>query len=148
MEPESQVEAIAHVIQLAVAPVFLLAGVSGLLSVLTNRLGRIIDRARLIEERMEETPEAAKTRQEKLLIFSERARLVNHSITLCTASASMVCLVIMALFTGEFLGVDLSRLIGLLFVASMAALFAALVCFLREILMATRSLRIGGTTRS
>ena len=52
MQTESQVAALGHVIQLAVAPVFLLSGVSGLLGVLTNRLSRIIDRARVLEERL------------------------------------------------------------------------------------------------
>ena len=148
MEQESEVAAIAHVIQLAVAPVFLLAGVSGLLNVLTNRLARIIDRARLIEEQMENAPTTEKPQSRaRLLVFSKRARLVNFAITLCTACASMVCLVIIALFGGAFLEIDLSKLIGLLFVAAMVSLFAALVCFLREILLATRSLRIGATTQ-
>jgi hypothetical protein len=148
MEQGSQIAAIAHVIELAVAPVFLLAGVSGLLNVLTNRLARIIDRARLIEEQMEKAPATERTqRQARLLVFSKRARLVNFAITLCTACASMVCLVIIALFGGAFLAIDLSKLIGLLFVAAMVSLFAALVCFLREILLATRSLRIGATTQ-
>jgi len=52
MQPDSQVVAVGHVIQLAVAPVFLLTGVGGLLAVLTNRLARIIDRARFLEERL------------------------------------------------------------------------------------------------
>ena len=151
-EGDSEVTAIAHVIQLAVAPVFLMAGVSGLLNVLTNRLARIIDRARVIEERLEAGADEGKFEtearvRERLSVFSKRARLMNYAITLCTACASMVCLVIIALFTGAFLQVDLSRVIGLLFVLSMISLFSALVCFLKEILLATRSLRIGGTTR-
>ena len=148
MEPATQVTEIGHVIQLAVAPVFLLAGISGLLNVLVGRLGRIIDRARLTEQQMGEgSPEETAEKQLRLQLFSRRARLVNYSITLCTASASMVCLVVMALFGGAFAAMDLSRLIALLFVASMASLFAALVCFLREVLLATQSLRIGATTQ-
>lgn len=140
---------IAHVIQLSVAPVFLMAGVSGLLTVLTNRLGRIIDRARVIEEQVGNAPPAEKIRgQERLQVFSKRARLVNYAITLCVGCASMVSLVIISLFAGEFFSVDLSGLIGIFFVAAMISLFSALVCFLREILLATRSLRIGGTTVS
>jgi hypothetical protein len=149
MEPYLGVETIAHVIQLSVAPVFLVAGVSGLLSVLTNRLGRIIDRARLIEEQLlKGSPEERAHREERLQIFSKRARLMNMAITLCTACAAMVCLVIISLFGGTFLELDLSRVIALLFVCAMTSLFAAFVCFLREILLATRSLRIGGTTQN
>ena len=144
MEAELHVAAIAHVIQAAVAPVFLLAGVSGLLSVLTNRLGRIIDRARIIEDQLKASSGGTNEEaRQRLHTFSQRARLVNASISLCTACASMVCLVIMALFAGAFVNLDLSRLIALLFIAAMISLFTALVCFLREIRIATRHLRIG-----
>ena len=152
MEGESQITAIAHVIQLAIAPVFLMAGISGFLNVLTNRLARIIDRARLIESQLESVSPGDKRREtdhchERLKVFSRRARLVNYAITLCTACASMICLVIIALFSGAFFQVDLSAVIGILFVLGMLSLFSALVCFLREILVATRSLRIGATTQ-
>src|SRR5687768_15148621 len=148
MEVESHVTAIARAIQMSVAPVFLMAGISGFLNVLANRLGRIIDRARIIESQLEKAAEEPHRREnsERLRIFSQRARLVNYAITLCTACASMVCLVIIALFSGVFLDLDLSRLIGVLFVLAMFSLFIALVCFLREILISTRSLRIGATT--
>ncbi|HYE31253.1 MAG TPA: DUF2721 domain-containing protein [Methylomirabilota bacterium] len=148
MEPQSQVSEVAHVIQLSVAPVFLMAGIGGLLGVLTNRLGRIIDRARLIEEKLGQgTPQEREAGQARLLVFSKRARLVNYAITLCTACASMVCLVIICLFGGALLSVDLAALISLLFVAAMLSLFSALICFLGEIRLATRSLRIGATTK-
>ena len=150
MEGESHITAVARVIQLAVAPVFLMAGISGLLGVLTNRLGRIIDRARLIEEQLAKTsargPEHDRRARERLQVFSQRARLVNYAITLCTACASLICLVIISLFGGVFFEVDLSKLVSVLFVLAMLSLFSALICFLREILVATRSLRIGGTT--
>jgi hypothetical protein len=149
MEDGSNVTAIAHVIQLAVAPVFLIAGVGGLLNVLTNRLGRIIDRARITEEKLgvkSENSRLAEQCRERLLVFSARARWVNYAITLCTASASMICLVVIALFGAAFFEIDLAELIGLLFTLSMVALFSALLCFLREIQLSTRSLRIGATT--
>lgn len=142
-----QASDIAHVIQLSVAPVFLLAAISGLLGVLTNRLHRIIDRARKIEEELLELQTGDKEREERLKVFSRRARLCNHSISLCTACSSMVCLVIIALFAGVSMDYDLSWLVSALFVAAMVSLFSALVCFLWEVRLATRSLRIGATTR-
>jgi hypothetical protein len=144
MGTEAEVSGVAHVIQLSVAPVFLMAGVSGLLTVLTNRLARVIDRARVIEAQFgshNETEKAAA--HERLEVFSRRARLISAAITLCTGCASMICLVIMALFGGAFLKIDLSKLIALGFIAAMTSLFLALVCFLREVLIATRALRIG-----
>lgn len=150
MRDPSGVSAIAQVIELAIAPVFLMAGISGLLNVLTNRLARIIDRARLIEDQIEKgTSEGQKEANSRLRlqVFSKRARLVNYAITLSTACATMICLVIIALFAGEFSKIDLSKVIGALFVLAMVSLFIALVCFLQEILLATRNLRIGATTR-
>jgi len=136
--------ALGHVIQLAVAPVFLLSGVSGLLGVLTNRLARIIDRARHLEERLGPGTERSHDRiHAELELLSQRGRLINRAVSLCTLCALLICAVIVALFVGAFLVTDLSIPIGLIFTASMLALFSGLVSFLREIYIATRSLRIG-----
>lgn len=144
MQAQSQVVAIGHVIQLAVAPVFLLTGVSGLLGVLTNRLARIIDRARVLEERLAKAPETDQAALHvELRHLSQRARLINTAVSLCTVCALLICAVIVALFVGGFLATDASVVIGVVFTAAMLALFAGLVSFLREIYVATRSLRIG-----
>jgi hypothetical protein len=144
VQAESQVVAVGHVIQLAVAPVFLLTGVSGLLAVLTNRLARIIDRARVLEERL---PKVAQADQgglhAELQLLSQRGGLINRAVRLCTICALLICAVIVALFVGAFLSADLSLLIGLIFTGAMLALFFGLVTFLQEISIATRSLRIG-----
>lgn len=131
-------------IQLAVAPVFLLTGVGALLGVLTNRLARIIDRARTLEERVTRAPELDQLRiHGELRLLSQRARLINSAVSLCTICALLICAVIVALFVGAFLSTDLSIPIGLIFTGAMLALFSGLVNFLREIYVATRSLRIG-----
>lgn len=144
MQADSQIAAIGHVIQLAVAPVFLLTGVSGLLAVLTNRLSRIIDRARTLEERLPSAAAPAEAGMDtELRLLSRRARLINRAVSLCTTCALLICAVIVALFLGAFLSSDVSVLIGLIFIGAMLALFIALVNFLREIFLATRHLRIG-----
>jgi hypothetical protein len=144
VQAESQVVAIGHVIQLAVAPVFLLTGVSGLLAVLTNRLSRIIDRARTLEERsIRVAADQHDPLHAELRLLSRRARLINSAVSLCTTCALLICAVIVALFVGAFLSTDLSLPIGLIFTGAMLALFSALVSFLREIYLATRNLRIG-----
>jgi Protein of unknown function (DUF2721) len=144
LQTESQVAALGHVIQLAVAPVFLLSGVSGLLAVLTNRLSRIIDRARVLEERLDSAGEQGNNRiHTELGLLSQRSRLINRAVSLCTLCALLICIVIVALFVGAFLVTDLSIPISLIFTASMLALFVGLVSFLHEIQIATRSLRIG-----
>lgn len=144
MQADSQIAAIGHVIQLAVAPVFLLTGVSGLLAVLTNRLSRIIDRARTLEERLPSASAPAEAGMHaELRLLSQRARLINRAVSLCTTCALLICAVIVALFVGAFLSSDVSVLISLIFIGAMLALFIALVNFLREIFLATRHLRIG-----
>jgi len=139
-----QVTDMSHVIQLAVAPVFLLAGIGGMLSVLSIRLGRIIDRARRLDER----PAAADRRDRAAVkieyrMLSRRARLIYWAITLCTLCALLVCTVIVVLFVGAYLSLDLAHLIASLFVVSMISLISGLLIFLREIYLGTSSLRIG-----
>jgi Protein of unknown function (DUF2721) len=141
---ETGVAAIAHVIQLSVAPVFLLSGVSAMLGVLSNRLGRIIDRARGLEMRVtNESPEVQDCLHGQLGILARRARLVSHAISLCTICSLLICAVIIALFLGAFFATDVSSVIGVIFIAALGALAGGLVIFLREIYLATRTLRIG-----
>ncbi len=143
MTEASQIAAVAHVIQLAVAPVFLLSGIGAMLVVMTNRLARVVDRARALEATLSiDTPTPAPV-QAELSTLARRAKLVSGSITLCTITALLVCAVIATLFLGDFVRFNISFVVALLFLASMATFFAALVLFLREILIATRTMRIG-----
>jgi hypothetical protein len=133
---------IVRVIQLAVAPVFLLAGIGALLNVLTNRLARVIDRARQLEARVPITahiPEEARGTEHRTL--KARARYISLSIALCTLSLLLVCTVVTALFVDALFGIRLAATIAFLFVACMLALIVALVFFLREIFLATANLR-------
>jgi hypothetical protein len=135
---------IAHVIQQAVAPVFLFSGVAALLSVLTNRLGRVIDRARQFEREYHDLPAGTERHQmrERLATLSRRSRLINLSITLSTLGALLICLVIVTLFLAALLHVSASRWIAGLFILAMLALVGALIAFLQEIFVATASVRI------
>ena len=121
---------VAHVIQMAVAPVFLLTGVGAILSVLTGRLGRLVDRFRVLTETVSELP-AIQARE--LSILTVRARWVHWAITLCTASALFVAIVIGALFVGAVANIDPSRIVSFLFIIAMTSLIIGLGCFLREI---------------
>ncbi|HKY90670.1 MAG TPA: DUF2721 domain-containing protein [Nevskiaceae bacterium] len=143
MQP-TEVVSIAHAIQLAVAPVFLLTAISGMLGVLTNRLSRLMDRARDLEG---EFPEAAPVRlsalKQSLANLARRARLILRAITFCIACAMAVSSVVIALFIDTLTGVNLARPIAVLFMLGISLLFVALLCFLREIYLSTRYLRIG-----
>ena len=144
---DTGVTAVAHVIQLAVAPVFLLSGIGAMLAVMTNRLSRIVDRARVLEKDIiHGGTEASKLVMDELHALERRARLIYRSITLCTATALFVCAVIAVLFLGVFLKVDTTTtttIVALLFVTAMVAFFLGLLMFLREIFVAAASLRIG-----
>jgi hypothetical protein len=135
---------VAHVIQLAVAPVFLLSGVGVMLNVLTSRLARIVDRARVFEGRLADaSADEKKDLHDKLATLSRRATLVGRAVALSTTCALLVCVVVVTLFVGAFTCFELSRVVALLFVAAMLALIGALVFFLREIFLATATVRIG-----
>jgi hypothetical protein len=145
VQHDTGINAVAHAIQLAVAPVFLLSGIGAVLAVLTNRLSRIIDRGRALDSQLVTGPpaDAAASIHAELLALSRRARLISRAITLCTVTALLVCAVIATLFVGAFVGFDASVPVALLFVAAMIAFFGGLLSFLREIFIATASLRIG-----
>jgi hypothetical protein len=144
MTQESAVTAVAHVIQLAVAPVFLLSAIGAMLSVMTNRLSRIVDRARSLERELTQRtlpPDASAI--DELRTLSQRREFINRAITLCTVTALLICSVIAVLFIGAFLTVDASRAVGILFVAAMFAFIVGLVMFLREIFLASKTAQIG-----
>jgi hypothetical protein len=134
---------IAHAIQLAIAPVFLLTGIAGLLGVMANRLARVIDRARFFEQAWSTMDarrlEAARA---ELTILEHRRRLASWSINFCTAAALLVCFVIVVLFVDEFVGSNLRVASGGLFVVAMLALIGGLASFLREVYLATHSTHI------
>ena len=135
--------AVAHAIQLAVAPVFLLTGIGAILAVMTNRLGRIIDRARVLEERLDSaSAEFHSTLRADLTTLSQRAKLISCAITLCTATALLVCTVIAVLFLSAFCA-STSRFPWLSCSSLQCWLFLGLLWFLREIYVATVNLRIG-----
>ncbi len=143
MNQITSVSAVAHIIQLAVAPVFLLAGIGSILNVLTARLGRVIDRARGLEAQLAETPSAQRAPMLAMLHALDRRMAVAHwAISCCTASALFVCLVVAVLFLGDMTDRGSARLVAGMFIAAMALIVAGLSLFLIEVNIATRSVRV------
>ena len=144
MLTDQDVTTIAHVIQLAIAPVFLLTGIGSLLMVMANRLARIIDRSRVVESRWHSmnAHERADARLE-FANLSRRAGFTSWAINFGALSALLVCALIAALFLDALLGSNLRWVVGALFVLSMMALSSGIVYFLREVHTATHTLRIG-----
>ncbi len=137
---------VAHAIQLALAPVFLLTGIAGILNVMAGRLARIIDRGRQLTER-ELTPQMERMSAVHIELPSleRRRHLASSAITACTFSALTVCIVIASLFVEVLLQIELKWLVGLLFTGSTLALVVGLAFFLREVHLATQTVRIPAT---
>jgi len=131
---------IGHIIQLAIAPVFLLSGVCTKVLVLINRLARIIDRSRVLEARLD----VAYTENylNELDVLYRRSHLINMAITLSTACGLFVCLVIALLFIGDTTNVTLDKYIAGLFVAAVFCLIGSFGYLLREIFIASAFMRM------
>jgi len=123
----------ARAIQLALAPVFLLTGIAGLLNVMTGRLARIVDRVRQLSG---DTADPARR------VLELRRHFSGIAITACTVAALLICIVIATLFVEVMLDAPLKWLVGGLFTAAMLALVVGLACFLREVHLAMRATRI------
>ena len=134
-----QIADIGHVIQLAIAPVFLLTGVGTLLSVLTSRLARIIDRSRVLEERLDHDHKDAWF--DELDVLYQRTHLINYAITLATACGLLVCLVIAMLFLRDTTDLPLDQYVAAFFVFGMVALIGSFAYLLREIFIASKRMR-------
>jgi Protein of unknown function (DUF2721) len=135
---------LSHVIQLAVAPVFLLAGIGAFINVLAGRLGRIFDRSRVLESAFGTgTPPVQPAITEELEALGRRAKLAYLGIALDILAALLVCLLIAIAFAEHFFGFESRGVIGGLFIAAMLSLIGGLIAFLREVFVAVRSLSIG-----
>ncbi|HVB48158.1 MAG TPA: DUF2721 domain-containing protein [Burkholderiales bacterium] len=142
MSAEPHLLDIANVIRLAVAPVFMLTAVGTILAALNVRLGRAVDRRRVLEARFDELSDTqARSARAELAQIDRRIRYVYFSILAAVLSGLFICLLIAGAFVGAFVAVDLGRSIGTLFVLAMLALIACLLLFLREIFLAVATPR-------
>jgi hypothetical protein len=143
MDESLAVTTIAHQIQLAVAPVFLLAGIGGIINVLAHRLARVVDRSRQLEaEPVAECDSGRAAYAAELVLLDRRMKVVNWAISLCTASALFVCVVVAILFVADLARIAFARPIAMLFILAMLLLIAGLCLFLYEIRLAMRALQL------
>ncbi len=135
---------VSHGIQLAIAPVFLLTAVSGMIAAVVGRLARIIDRARALEDRLERggvDPAKAVGMYAELRQLRRRGRLVNGCIALLTMCSVMIGVTIILLFLGETAELASLKIASLCFLGGVACFLLALLCFLAETLQATHVLK-------
>lgn len=143
MTPTPLPEEVAHIIQLAIAPVFTLAGIGALLNVMANRLARVVDRWRTLEAGLAEASgELHRLSVMELAVLDKRMARIHRAISLSTLAALLICVVIILLFTGQLTPVPVAEAVSVLFVASMIFLSIALVSFLMEVRIASRTLRV------
>ena len=136
---------VAHLIQVALTPIFLISAIGVTLNVLTSRLARIVDRARTMENELCRPDYQAGGRDlhAALGVLKRRAHYIYAAITLITLSALFIALVVVMLFVNAFAHWELSAFIAIMFILSMLSFAAALTSFLIEVRIATTTLRIG-----
>jgi MFS family permease len=139
----TSVTTVAEIIQLAVAPVFLLAGIGAFLNVCAGRLSRIVDRARQVEPLLLDSRGAEHERWlNDLRILDRRMVLVSQAIFLTVLAAVLICLVVVLLFAAGLFDAHFGTAIALLFIASMIAIGLGFAVFLVETRVAARAVRI------
>ena len=143
MIPLAQVSHVAQTIQLALAPVFLLAGIGAFLNVCVGRLARIIDRARTVEDKILTSRGREHDRMvNEIRVLDRRMSVVNASIFLSVASACAVCLVVILLFAGNLFNAHLGTAVAILFILAMALQAGGFGTFIQEIRLASRTIHI------
>ena len=136
---------VAHLIQVALTPIFLISAIGVTLNVLTSRLARIVDRARAMESEVSrpDYQTGGRDLHAALSVMARRAGYINAAITLITLSALFIALVVVMLFVNAFAHWDLAAFIAIMFILSMLSFAAALTAFLIEVRIATTTLQIG-----
>jgi hypothetical protein len=139
----SSLPGLAHTIQLSLAPAFLLNGIGIILGMLTGRLTRIVDRARVVEAEFTPRDHPHHAHQvNELRLLDRRMRIVNNAIFLATSSAVVLCTVVAAMFLARLAGFGFARTLAMMFAVSLLLLIASLVLFLVEVRVAVRAIRI------
>ncbi|MCG7347933.1 DUF2721 domain-containing protein [Sphingomonas sp. ACRSK] len=134
---------VAETIQVAIAPVFLLAGLGAILNVMVGRLARIVDRSRQLTalQLRGDDPERVQHVAE-LRLIDGRIRMINNAVYLVVMAAIAICLVVAMLFVAELGNFQIGQVIAVAFIVSMLLLTGGLICFLIEIHMSVRAIRV------
>ena len=135
-----QISDIGHVIQLSIAPVFLLTGVATKIGVLMNRLARIIDRTRVLRDELRKGPDPEC--HEELNVLYQRWQLINYALTSSTGCGFLICVIIACLFCGDITSISLDQYIAGMFVLAMVALILSFSFLLREVFVSFRYMRM------
>lgn len=136
---------ISTAIELAVAPVFLLAGIGAILNVLAGRMARIIDRNRVLHARLLRQSDKAidKGIEAEISLLEKRGRIVHISIAFATTSALFVSCLVVLIFIGSLMQLRTDEIVAAMFILAMLSVISALLGFLREVQLATSMMMRG-----
>jgi hypothetical protein len=131
------------VLQMAVGPVALISGVGLLILSLTNRLGRVVDRGRILASQLQETPNIKEHhREQQLGIISHRAELLRFSIIFAVISVLLAAVLVVLLFLTASFDFEAAWAAVSVFLCSLTALVVSLIYFLLELNQALVAFRL------
>lgn len=142
MDHTTTVMTVSSIIKIALAPAFLLTGVAAILSMLTLRLARVVDRWRLLYARVVNLDE-----HERAPIMAEadivwrRVTLINWSIRLAVGAALLVCVIIALLFLGDSAAPYIGGIVAYMFVAAMIIMTMCFATLLMEVSISTNTMK-------
>ena len=122
------------ILQLSIGPLIVVSGIGLILLSMTNRFGRVLDRSRQLLRELRDPSGADGARiHEQLAILSKRARLIRGGIACCVLSILLASVLVISIFLGDLLNLDIGVEVAGLFILCMLSLIAALVLFLSDI---------------
>ena len=142
MASPDHTQTVIEIIQLALTPVFLIVGIAQLLNVVTNRVARIIDRARGINQHNNTNEGKIDNYNHELSVLDKRLQFANWAITCLTGAAVLICLDIILLILNGLIVSNLEQAVLGLFIASIASITGGLFSFFIEVSLATATLKV------
>ncbi len=129
-------ETAAHVVQLALTPVFLLSATATLLNVFAARLARVADRVDALSREAKDP-----LRDELLSVLKRRSHVLDTAVVLSAVAGALTCATVLVLFLGEVRGTAAAKLLFLAFGGAIVLTIASLAAFVVEMLLAARGVR-------
>jgi len=127
----------AHIIQLALAPVFLLSGIATLLNVFSTRLGRVADQTDVLADTQKETI----GRDQRLRLLKLRSTVLDFAVVLAALAGAATCAAVLVLFLGDLLGKGGARVLFFMFGSAILFTTGSLFAYVIEMLIAARGVR-------
>lgn len=131
------------ILQTAIGPAILISGIGLLLLTMTNRLGRTVDRVRILSAELPAVDESSRFKlKEQIRILWQRTHLIRLAIILASVSALFAAILIMALFASTLWNIEIAWIIVSVFVVTMVSFMAALVVFIADVNRSLEALRL------